>query len=182
MVELHRVVTGHNGNGRSRILFEDSGVNNVTIDSWPGGLAITELWVTEEAPADIDTEEDRSTRPLQHDPITGGTIFRWLEFPPETAGQQIDAGAIFAALGSDNTPSEEMSGRHFSMHRTDSIDYLVVVSGRMRMVMDDGEVMLRPGSCVVQQGTNHAWINPGPEPCLMVAVLVDANKPAALTT
>ncbi|NMO01700.1 cupin domain-containing protein [Gordonia sp. TBRC 11910] len=175
MINLHRVVTGHDDAGRSRILFDDAGTNDVTIDSWPGGLKITELWVTDEAPANAGFREDRATRPLQHDPVAGGTIFRWLEFPPETEGESFDAAAIFDALGSDNRPSSEMSTRHFSMHRTDSVDYLVILSGTMTMVMDDGEAQLGPGTCIVQQGTNHAWVNKGTEPCVMAAILVDAE-------
>jgi mannose-6-phosphate isomerase-like protein (cupin superfamily) len=180
MPDIHRVITGHNEKGQSLVLFEDAGTNKVTIDSWPGGLKITELWVTNEAPANMDSDADRSTRPFQHDPVNGGTIFRWLEFPPESQGESFDAGAIFTQLGSENKPTGEMSQKHFSMHRTDSIDYLVVLSGQMQMVMDEGEVTLRPGSCIVQQGTNHAWVNRGSEPCVVVAILVDGAKPAAL--
>lgn len=177
---IHRVITGHDDKGRSLILFEDAGTNNVVIDSWPGGLKITELWVTNEAPASLDFDTDRGTRPLQHDPENGGTIFRWIEFPPESEGDSIDASAIFTDLGSDNKPTGEMAQKHFSMHRTDSIDYLVVVSGEMWMVMDEGEVLLRPGSCVVQQGTSHAWVNRSGQPCVLAAILVGANTPSAL--
>ncbi|MCU1625807.1 MAG: hypothetical protein JWP64_756 [Pseudonocardia sp.] len=180
MSEIHRVVTGHNAKGQSLIRFEDSGTNHVTIDSWPGGLKITELWVTNEAPANMDSDTDRATRPLQHDPQNGGTIFRWIEFPPESEGDSFDASEIFNALGSENKPTGEMSQEHFSTHRTDSIDYIVVVSGTMRMVMDEGEVVLRPGTCIVQQGTSHAWVNRSTEPCVVAVVLVAAEKPSVL--
>jgi mannose-6-phosphate isomerase-like protein (cupin superfamily) len=180
MTEVHRVVTGHNDKGQSIILMEDTGTNHVTIDSWPGGLKICDLWVTNEAPANMDSDEDRSTRTFQHDPVNGGTIFRLLQFPAESEGDSLDAGAIFSQLGSQNKPSDEMSGKHFSMHRTDSIDYLVVLSGQMQMVMDEGEVTLRPGTCIVQQATNHAWVNKGSEPCVVVAILVDGAEPQAL--
>lgn len=178
--QLHRVVTGHNDKGQSVILFEDVGTNPCTIDSWPGGLKIDEIWVTNEAPANMDSPDDRATRPFQHDPVNGGTIFRRLAFPPESEGDSLDAGAIFGQLGSQNKPTDEMSGKHFSMHRTDSIDYLVVLSGQMQMVMDDGEVTLKPGTCIVQQATNHAWVNKGTEPCVVVAVLVDGDRPTVL--
>ena len=58
--------------------------------------------------------------------------------------------------------------------------YLVVLSGQMQMVMDEGEVTLRPGTCIVQQATNHAWVNKGSEPCVVVAILVDGAKPQVL--
>jgi mannose-6-phosphate isomerase-like protein (cupin superfamily) len=61
------------------------------------------------------------------------------------------------------------------MHKTNSVDYLVVISGEMWMVMEDGEVLLRAGDCVVQRGTNHAWINKSDKPCLLAAVLIEAK-------
>jgi len=61
------------------------------------------------------------------------------------------------------------------MHKTDSIDYLVVISGEMTMAMEHGETLLRPGDCIVQRGTNHAWINRSSAPCLIAAILIDAK-------
>jgi mannose-6-phosphate isomerase-like protein (cupin superfamily) len=61
------------------------------------------------------------------------------------------------------------------MHATDSVDYLVVISGEMFMVMDEGEILLRAGDCIVQRGTKHAWSNRGSMPCVMAAVLVSAH-------
>jgi quercetin dioxygenase-like cupin family protein len=63
------------------------------------------------------------------------------------------------------------------MHTTNSLDYLVVIAGEMWMVMEEGEVLLRQGDCVVQRGTNHAWVNKSDKPCLLAAILIDA-KPA----
>ena len=65
------------------------------------------------------------------------------------------------------------------MHKTDSIDYLVVIRGRMTMLMERGEVELGPGDCIVQRGTKHAWINRGTEPVLLAAVLIDAEPVGA---
>jgi len=60
--------------------------------------------------------------------------------------------------------------------KTDSIDYLVVLSGEMYMEMEDGQTLLSQGDCIVQRGTNHAWVNKSEKPCLIAAVLIDANK------
>jgi len=174
-----RVVTGHDAQGRSIILFEDHAPNVTEIKAWPG-TGVTELWVTDEAPADLDGTEDRSLRPMAHDPAPLGTIFRVVEIPPESADRTIDAEGAFEELGSRNRPGAEASAKHPSMHRTDSIDYLVVISGEMTMVMDEGETLLRPGDCIVQQGTYHAWVNTGTEPCLLAAVLIDAKPPTIL--
>ena len=61
------------------------------------------------------------------------------------------------------------------MHKTKSIDYLVVIAGEMWMVMEEGEVLLHAGDCIVQRGTNHAWVNKSDKPCLLAAILIDAN-------
>jgi mannose-6-phosphate isomerase-like protein (cupin superfamily) len=64
------------------------------------------------------------------------------------------------------------------MHVTDSIDYLVVMSGEMHMLMEDGETLLKQGDCIVQRGTKHAWVNRSGKPCVIAAVLVDAKRAA----
>ena len=64
------------------------------------------------------------------------------------------------------------------MHRTKSIDYAIVLSGGIKMLLDDTEVDLVAGDTVVQQGTNHAWENHGSEPCRIAFVLIDAKPPA----
>ena len=174
-LRTRRVVTGHDADGRSIISFDDHGTNVTHIPSWEG-LYVTELWVTMEAPVDNSGAADRALRPMKHDPDAGGTIFRLVEIPPESK-TTFNAKGIFAELGSSNRPSEKDSSRHPTMHKTNSVDYLVVISGEMIMAMEEGETLLKAGDCIVQRGTNHAWINRSSSPCLLAAVLVDA-KPA----
>lgn len=171
--DIHRIVTGHGPDGRSNITFEGLATNVLDSPAWPGSR-VSELWVTEETPVDNTGVVDRAARPIRHDPTPGGTIFRVVEIPPE-AQSTIDTAGAFADLGSTHVPSAEDSAKHPSMHVTDSVDYLVVISGEMHMVMEDGEVLLRPGDCIVQRGTKHAWSNRGEVPCVMAAVLVDAR-------
>ena len=87
----------------------------------------------------------------------------------------IDVDAAFSSMGSENIPSETDSKQHPTMHFTDSIDYLVVISGEMNMLMEDGEVLIQQGDCIVQRGTKHAWVNRGDVPCVIAAVLIDAK-------
>ncbi len=176
-IPTRRFVTGQGADGRSLVIIDDHAGNVTEIAGWPG-LFVTELWVTEESPVDNSGVLDRGARPMRHDPVPGGSIFRIVEIPPET-GLDIDPAAAFTALGSHNKPSAADSDVHPSMHHTDSIDYLVVLSGEMDMVMEDGVVRLRPGDCIVQRGTNHAWRNTGSEPCRLAAVLIDARPLAA---
>ncbi len=64
------------------------------------------------------------------------------------------------------------------MHRTDTVDYIVVLSGEVSLELDDGQtVQLRAGDCVVQNGTRHAWRNTSSEPCVLAYALVGARLP-----
>ncbi len=169
---VRRIVTGHHANGRSMVLINDAAPNTTEIKGWPG-LHVTELWTTEEMPVNNHGPADRGARALRHDPGPNGTIFRIVEIPPESSNSAIDSKAAFEHLGSTNKPTAEDSAKHHSMHKTNSVDYLVVISGEMHMVMEDGEVLLKTGDCIVQRGTNHAWVNKSGKPCVLAAVLVD---------
>ncbi len=168
----NRIVTGHNDQGKSIIQFADQAKNITEIASWPG-LFVTELWVTGEMPIDNSGNGDSSLRPMQHDPVANGTIFRLVEIPPESK-TSFDPKGIFSELGSSNKPSADDSARHPTMHKTNSVDYLIVLTGEMTMAMEEGEIDLKPGDCIVQRGTNHAWINKGEVPCTIAAILIDA--------
>jgi mannose-6-phosphate isomerase-like protein (cupin superfamily) len=171
-IKQRRVVTGHNEQGESIILFDDMGTNVTAIPSWDG-LYVTELWVTSEMPIDNGGQADRALRPMKHDPDPSGTIFRLVEIPPESK-TTFNAAGIFTELGSSNKPTEADAKRHPTMHKTNSIDYLVVISGEMIMEMENGSTLLKQGDCIVQRGTNHAWVNVSDQPCLIAAILVDA--------
>ena len=173
MQNIRRIVTGHNAQGRSNITFAGEATNVLDSPAWPGSR-VTELWVTEEIPVDNTGEADRGARPIRHDPGPGGTIFRVVEIPPESK-TTIDTAAAFADIGSTRVPTAEDSARHPSMHATDSVDYLVVISGEMHMLMEEGEILLKAGDCIVQRGTKHAWVNRSSAPCVMAAILVDAH-------
>jgi mannose-6-phosphate isomerase-like protein (cupin superfamily) len=174
--KIRRFVTGHNSAGKAIVMIDDYAPNVTEIKGWPG-LGVTEIWVTDEMPVDNHGAKDRSLRPMRHDPAPSGTIFRVVEIPPESSSSKIDPGAAFGHLGSTHQPSAADSAKHPTMHKTDSIDYLVVISGSMHMLMEEGEVELNAGDCIVQRGTNHAWVNRSGKPCLLAAVLIDA-KPA----
>lgn len=171
-IKQRRIVTGHDADGQSIILFDDQGTNVTHIPSWEG-LHVTELWVTSEMPINNHGDTDRALRPMKHDPDPSGTIFRLVEIPPEST-TTFNPSGIFQELGSSNKPSEEDAARHPTMHKTNSIDYLVVISGEMIMEMENGSTLLKQGDCIVQRGTNHAWVNRSDKPCLLAAILIDS--------
>ena len=67
------------------------------------------------------------------------------------------------------------TSRHPAMHKTKTIDYIILLSGDVTLLLDKDEVRLKPFNVVVQRGTNHAWVNNGNEPALLIAVLIDSD-------
>jgi quercetin dioxygenase-like cupin family protein len=108
------------------------------------------------------------------EPPMNGSIFRVVEFPPDAAGGGgFDRAAAFRAMGATHALDPDGS-RHPAMHRTDTVDYALVLTGEIWALMDEGETLMRAGDTLVQRGTNHAWSNRSAEPCLVVFVLVSA--------
>jgi mannose-6-phosphate isomerase-like protein (cupin superfamily) len=179
IAKFRRVVTGVNEKGESIIQFDGEAGNVFLFPTLPGA-AVTELWVTNDIPVDNTGTEDRGARPFKHDPDPNGTIFRIVELPPEkklSSPESAEAamGAAMDAMGSRHKATAEDRSKHPTMHMTDSVDYLIVLSGELTMIMDVGEVTLKPFDCIVQRGTRHAWANRGNVPVLLAAALVEAK-------
>jgi hypothetical protein len=143
------------------------------------GLAFTEVWNTSSTPARVDNAPDPTVgRTPQTTPPAGGTIIRVVDIPPEgPGGPQVSAeqaAALLASVGLDH-PEARGTTRHPFMHRTQTIDYGIVLSGEIYLVLDDEEVHLRAGDIVVQRGTIHAWSNRSDAVCRMAFVLVDGR-------
>jgi quercetin dioxygenase-like cupin family protein len=174
---IRRVVTGHDGRGRSVILSDGPSPHVLTLPGRPD-FALTNLWVTDRAPASNAGRADAAARPVVLEPPRSGTIFRVVEFPPDRAAGGFDRKAAFAAMGAGHAMDPDAS-RHPGMHRTDTVDYALVLSGEIWALMDEGETLLRAGDTLVQRGTNHAWSNRGDQPCLVAFILVSATPPDA---
>jgi len=168
-----RVLTGHNEDGRS-IILSDATATTVKEMKPITGLVATDLWETRGAPASNAGDEDAADRPVALEPPQNGTVFRMVEFPPDTAwSNDADAAAAFATIGAAHVSNATSSDP--LMHRTNSVDYLTVVKGEIWAVMEEGEVCLKEGDIMVQRGTNHSWSVRTEEPCLVSAVLVSAE-------
>ena len=100
-----------------------------------------------------------------------------VDFPPVAAAPEADNAAMLREMG---LTGAQGGARHALMHRTKSIDYAIVISGEIDMLLEDSEVHLEAGDVLVQQGTIHAWVNRGKETCRVAFVLVDAAEPAQL--
>lgn len=164
-----RVVTGHDAQGRSVILM-DGEAPNTRLLTEAGGLVRTELWETASTPADNCGDRDAAVGITKLLPPRGGTVFRVIEYPPDSVRlKNIDPSEHFG-------PSADRSGtRHPGMHKTDTLDYVLVLSGEIWAVMEQGETLLRAGDTLVQRGTNHAWSNRTEQPCVVAFVMISAR-------
>ena len=146
-LNIRRVVTGHDAQGRSTVLIDEQVTNQ---HSPRPGATYSVIWSTDELPANNDGSDDPSNKKIPT-AIPEGSVFRIVSFGPGVAPRN---------------------------HRTDSIDYAVVISGEIDMVMETGTVRLKAGDVMVQRGTIHDWVNNGTVPCVIAFALIGA-KPVA---
>ena len=170
---IRRVVTGHNNNGRAVCVSDDTASNILQLPNRPG-VTQTNLWKCATSPAEYDGAEETVGGPFILQPPEGGSVFRIVEFEPEDPEvlKTLDGKAAFAEMGASDAIIED--ARHPFMHRTNTVDYAVILSGNIIMMLDDEDVHLKAGDVVVQRGTNHAWSNQGTETCRIAFILVDA--------
>jgi mannose-6-phosphate isomerase-like protein (cupin superfamily) len=171
---IRRVVTGHRPDGRSTVL-SDSLARNVK--QREAGNASTLLWVTEECPAGLAGSADRAERDIAVPPPRLGSVFRIAEFPPHTGGEVRDHETVLRDFGIGADVARGHPPRHPAIHRTRTLDYVIVLEGEIDLLLDDGEVRLAAGDAVIQRGTNHAWINRGDALCRLGMVFIDADEP-----
>ncbi len=180
---IHRVVTGHDAHGRAVVLSDGPLPTVVEIQAVPGTV-FHEVWSTTETPARVDNGPDPTTGPLMLPPPPNGTRIRFVDIPPDSAELLAqDASrmkAAFSQIGDEKASTVKADSPHPLMHRTESVDYGIVIEGELTLVLDEGEVALKPGSVVVQRGTNHAWANRSGKPCRMLFVLVDGRFDPAI--
>ena len=145
---IRRVVTGHDGRHVAKVILDAPATNA----KYPGpGMVSTMIWCTDRAPADISTGEkieDMGARIIGTAPPAKGSRFAVIDFPP---------------------------GNKPHMHRTETVDYVIVIEGEIEMDMDDSTVKLKAGDVMVQRGTNHAWANRGNKRARVAFVLIDAE-------
>ncbi len=175
---VRRVVTGHDAQGMARVVDDDT-VEAITSGLMPG-CAAYRLWGRDERPTFPD---DGSPRPAEawYPPRDGSRFMINIIAPGELVpAPDLDEAAAVADLerlmpGAMAAMEPGAPG----MHITDSIDYVVVVSGEVTLELDDGErTVLRAGHVVVQNGTRHAWRNHGTEPATIVGVAIGADRTA----
>jgi hypothetical protein len=170
---VRRVITGHDADGASKFIEDGLAPNVKEMASMPG-LALTDLWETSAAPASNAGGKDAAARPVRLEPPKNGTILRIVEFPPDSAWRSgADGREAFKSIGAGH--AQDRSSGDPMMHRTSTVDYIIVLQGEIHAIMEKGEKLLRAGDVLVQRGTNHSWSVRGNEPCIVAAVLVSAK-------
>lgn len=147
-----RVVTGHDKSGKSIVLSD--GHPPIELKFPERGVAFFEIWSTNTSPASLSaTEAEPTDESVELAPKSRGTVIRILDFLPGF--------------------SKQRSGTQPFIHRTETVDYGIVLEGEIFLLLDDSEVHLKAGDVVVQRGTDHAWENRSERPARVAFVLVD---------
>ena len=148
-----RVVTGHDTNGRSVVVSD--GIVPVHRVMPEDGAGFYEVWQTSATPAPIGADGgDPTIGSIRVPPPAGGTKIRVNEFFPGHVGPE---------------------GRQSPVHRTESVDYGIVLEGEIVLILDDSETTLRAGDICIQRGTDHAWANRTDSVCRMAFILIDGR-------
>ena len=175
---VRRIVTGHDENGKA-IVVSDGETPNVVHPANRPGVEINNLWVLDGSPARVHGPEETTDRQIGLLPPQNGSVFRIIKFPPEKDWiDSVDRDAArqsFASIGAESAAAEAGKAPHPLMHRTETVDYAVCLSGEIYLVLDDSEVLMQAGDSCVQRGTNHAWSNRTDSDCYMMFVLVDGT-------
>jgi len=179
---MRRILTGTTEEGKSVFISDGEPPRVATIDELPS-FSMTEVWATDEIPSLPNAEGDITTEISSLIPGLNGTRFRIMQYYPEqelidTLQSGADVQAVLDKFKSVAPGlAEAMEPDNPGMHTTDTIDYIVIISGEVVLELDDGaEVLLKQGDCVVQNGTRHAWRNRSSEPCIAAGVMIGAKR------
>ena len=172
--DIRRVVTGVGDSNKAVVLFD----SRLPLKAAPGPYPFisTNLWITDSYPPAL-TSKETADRPLGVSPPENGTKFRVIEFPPLDPATEAKMDPNTVMKGVNPVPARGLPVKHPMMHRTRTLDYAVVLSGEIDMMLDDSVVHVKAGDVIVQQATNHGWVNRGKEPCRLLFVLMDSKEP-----
>ena len=168
---VRRVVTGHDAQGRSVIAMDDMAPVAFAYAKSPD-FGSLECWRTTEMPVDNARPGDACVPPFGATLPHNGSTCRIVQFPPDSTyrDQWARDGGMHGVTGSGH----DGKVRRTSMHRTPTLDYVIVLEGEIHAVMEAGETKLVKGDVLVQRGTDHAWSNRSDRNCILAVVMLDA--------
>ncbi len=174
MPTVHRAVIGNNGDGKSAVILHDSSNHQEVPDLYWRST----LWATTELPVNNTIDGDRAAGVTEREPAGNGLIFRADYFPPDmkdTQKRTQELQDLDKEVKEKYPPTQADLDRDPSMHRTDTCDMFAVAYGKVHLITDTDEVVLKAGDTAVVQGVNHAWSNKSDKPCMIIGVMVHAN-------
>ena len=174
---IRRIVTEDDANGRSRIAEDAPATAIRTVPERPNYRAVN-VWRTEAAPAPIAAPDSIDQHKGILPPKNGGSILRIIDYPPESgdpAERRRQIAATFGGIFAD-AQHDKRAGVHPGMHRTDTLDYAILLEGEIWAVMDEGETLMRAGDVLIQRGTNHSWANRSNRTARICFVLLDGSR------
>ncbi len=161
---IRRVVTGNDAQGRSKVLF-DSAAPNVNAKAFKKGTGMTDIWVFHDCPANISGEKDDGNLPFHFEPPPNGGHLRIVQ----SDARRADYDATKDTFITPPHPPKKTPGGTWERgnqnlfttrtHKSETIDYGILLSGERTMILDDGEYHLKAGDCVIQLASWHAWRN-----------------------
>lgn len=176
---FRRIVTGHNLEGKA-IIASDEIPERTYMVGGPNGAKFYEIWNTRQTPALIDNiSKDEEENGLVLGPPKQGTRIRVIDFPPE--GDDIrnltkeQAKEHFKTMSGEHASKAGENAPHPLMHKTETIDYGIVLEGELTLIVDEGETTAKAGDIIIQRGTNHAWSNRSGKNCRVVFILIDGQ-------
>jgi len=171
--EVRRVVTALDASGKAVVMIDER--TPLTAPRPPNSAA--NVWVTSTSLPDFTATDDRGKTKIGLMPPKSGTVIRIVDFAPESqGGRSTDMNHMMKIVGA-GVPKKGLPPRHPEMHRTRTLDYAIIMSGEIDMLLDEGEVHFKAGDVLVQQATNHAWVNRGDKPCRVAFILMESQEP-----
>ena len=172
---VRRIVTGFDAQGRSRIIEDGPSPAVRSVPERPG-YRVTNVWRTSESPVRIDAADSIADHRGVCPPPTGSVV-RIIDYPPEPVDPAARAAmqeATFRTMFPD-AQHHVKPGEHPGMHRTDTVDYAIVLEGEITAILEEEQTVMRAGDVMIQRGTNHAWANRSGKPARIAFILLDGT-------
>lgn len=177
-IDIRRLVV-IDENERSRVIADGPSPDTRT-DPARSGFSIARMWVSEAPPVRLDGLRETLHLPNVLQPPPGGSLCNVVTFPPEAgyrrniSGRQVQD--FYAAIGEPAASNYSPNAPHPYMQKTRTLEFALVLSGDITLVLDLEEVSLQAGDTVVLRGNNHAWSNRGTQPCVIAFSVHDGTS------
>lgn len=175
---MRRIITKNDNEGKSYIVSDSITNIEIPLPELDERFKFYNLWTTNTMPVTLNNDDPVKDTYVSTSPVQNGSMFRIVNYPPEKVLlDKINKMSKSELIAFEKKIGIKLSlcGKHPLMHMTNSIDFGIVLTGEIYLVLDKEEVLLKPTDTVIQRGTLHAWSNRSDKDCLMAYVLLDAN-------